>query len=154
MSGAVERGRRRGRWIARPVPFPHDLGAVARRLAAAASAGWFWLDGEADGGWSYLGIASEVRVAELRRELEFLTSLREENGSDGRGFFGGWILALGYEFGVGLLGLDPTPDDASPGFALRIDTVLAINEAEGGQSSEVLATPRSTRGCCDLGVRW
>jgi anthranilate/para-aminobenzoate synthase component I len=86
-----------------------------------------------DGTWSYLGVAEEVRVAERGREREFLTELRAvaDRDPEVRGFFGGWVVALGYELGVALLGLDPAPDDAAPALALRIDTVLAIHEAEG-----------------------
>ncbi|QIM18559.1 anthranilate synthase component I family protein [Leucobacter coleopterorum] len=119
--------------VVRQIPFTFNTSAMVQKLAVVcgASEGWCWLDGEADGGWSYLGAASEVRVAERGHEREFLSSLYTENEPKGNGFFGGWVLSLGYEFGVALLGLEPEPDEAAPGFALRIDTVLAVNEAEG-----------------------
>lgn len=141
----------RGEWAG-------DAPSAARALEASGQP-WCWLDGE--GGTpgeprvSYLGIASEVRVAERGREREFLGRLRAAGaaaaaaaaaaaGEAAAGaalrdpvhprfrFRGGWVLALGYEFGVGLLGLEPAPDTAPPGFALRLDAVLAIDHGAGG----------------------
>ncbi len=99
---------------------------------------------------SYLGVASEVRVAERGNERAFLAELRAglhagpgrgphagphggPGDAGGEGLHGGWAVALGYEFGVALLGLDPAPDPADPGFALRLDAVLAIDH-DGGRS--------------------
>ena len=108
----------------RDVPWPVDPVAVARRLAAAPA--WCWLDGssgENAAARSYLGVASEVRLAERGREREFLESLRSA-ADDARE---GWVVALGYELGVALLGLDPAPDDAEPAFALGLDIVLVLD---------------------------
>lgn len=118
---------------------PASLEAVARALGS--SGGWFWFDGEAaaagEARISTLGTASEVRYAERGREREFLAGLRRglggdagERGARGR-FSGGWVVALGYEFGVGLLGLDPAPDAAPPAFALRVDTLLVVDHDAG-----------------------
>ncbi|PRI12254.1 anthranilate synthase component I family protein [Leucobacter massiliensis] len=128
-----------------------DALAAARALAASGVA-WCWLDGagaparagaEGPSRVSYLGIASEVRTAERGREREFLADLRpaagEGHGAPGGpgtvhgpvGFDGGWVVALGYEFGVALLGLDPAADDASPALALRLGAVLAVDHERG-----------------------
>lgn len=116
---------------------------AARRLSASGHA-WCWLDGEAAGESeqrvSYLGIASEVRIAERGHEVEFLAGLRVSAGAGGpvpaetpteARFETGWVAALSYELGVALLGLDPHPDDVAPGFALRLDAVLAIDHDTG-----------------------
>ncbi|MBL3698113.1 anthranilate synthase component 1 [Leucobacter luti] len=133
--------------------------AVARRLAAAAPA-WCWLDGDAapagEPGTSYLGIAAAVRTAERGREREFLAEVSpaaagsdpaaeagsaaaaetpEELCPEG-GFWGGWVVALGYELGVALLGLTPAPDDAAPALALRLDVVLAVTGERGELRAE------------------
>lgn len=126
--------------------------ALARRLSRSGAA-WCWLDGEApapgEPATSYLGIAIETRTATRGREREFLTALdRTARGTrnasaagidwsagvagfadPGVGFASGWVVALGYEFGVALLGLDPAPDDAPPAIALRLDVVIAVTEA-------------------------
>ncbi len=146
----------------RTLPFLIDAAAAARVLAASGSP-WCWLDGEAavlDGeedARSYLGAASEIRVAERGREREFLDGLRRTadartgfsgsgvSGSrvSGSGFSGGWVVALGYEFGVGLMGLDPAPDEAAPAFALRLGIVLVVDhrtgsaELRGGSAEEL-----------------
>ncbi|QBE50089.1 anthranilate synthase component I family protein [Leucobacter triazinivorans] len=124
----------RGEWAG-------DAPSAARALEASGLP-WCWLDGEAGAPGeprvSYLGIASEVRVAERGREREFLAGLRAAGAAlrdpehPRIRFRGGWVLALGYEFGVGLLGLEPAPDTAPPGFALRLDAVLAIDHGAGG----------------------
>ncbi|QIK64654.1 anthranilate synthase component I family protein [Leucobacter viscericola] len=116
----------------RQIPFPRNVEALARSLAEACrdAPGWCWLDGEAESGWSYLGAATEVRLAEPGREREFLDSLRADHVSTESGFSGGWVVSLGYELGVALLGVEPASDEAAPGLALRLDVVLAINEAE------------------------
>lgn len=109
------------------------IDAVAVARAFAGEAAWFWLDG--GGSSSYLGVAERVLLAERGREREFLAELRRfcEPGAEGReqdpgaGFSGGWVVALGYEFGVSLLGLEPLPDDAPPAFALRAETVLRVD---------------------------
>lgn len=88
---------------------------------------------------SYLGVASEVRIAEAGAEREFLAGLRAApEGPDAPampGLRGGWAVALGYEFGVALLGLDPVRDAGSghpaPAFALRLAGVLAIDHDRG-----------------------
>ncbi len=49
----------------------------------------------------------------------------------GAGLHTGWIVALGYEFGVGLLGVEPAPDPVAPGFALRCDAVLVLDHSAG-----------------------
>lgn len=120
----------------REVRWPRDAAEVARSLARAGS--WFWLDGSAGEplgapGVSYLGEATQVRLAERGREREFLNELR---GGDralrhASGGVGGWVAAFGYEFGVALLGEDPADDDAPPAFALRADTVLVLDHANG-----------------------
>ncbi len=110
-----------------------DAPSAAHALAASGPA-WCWLDGEGaapgEPRVSYLGVASEVRLATRGGEREFLAELRGAlRGGDpaGDGFHSGWATALGYEFGVALLGLDPAPDSAAPGIALRLDAVLAID---------------------------
>ncbi|MBL3686885.1 anthranilate synthase component I family protein [Leucobacter zeae] len=120
---------------------PIDALAVARRLAASGRA-WFWFDGAVaapgEASMSYLGTSSEVRYALPGGEREFLDLLRrafrEECSSD-RGFAGGWALALGYEFGVGLLGVSAGDADRACGretaFALRTDLVLAVDHRSG-----------------------
>ena len=115
----------------REVPWPRDVAALARSLAESGA--WYWLDGgavEPDGsrGRSHLGAAREVRHAVRGREREFLSELRD--GID-TGAAAGWVIALGYEFGVALMGLDPLPDDAAPGFALRRGTELVLDHASG-----------------------
>ncbi|WP_246055738.1 anthranilate synthase component I family protein [Leucobacter komagatae] len=119
---------------------------AAAALSTAGSA-WFWLDGEAAAAGeprvSYLGIASEVREAARGDERAFLEGLRAHGGprsgtgagshSDAEpvGFGSGWVVALGYEFGVALLGVEPQPDSAAPAFALRAEAVLAIHHGTG-----------------------
>lgn len=115
----------------REVPYPEDLATIAHRLSNER--GWCWLDGgfDSSSSWSYLGVASEVRPAERGRESEFLESLQAERLTRrGGGFFGGWVAAFGYEFGVALLGIEPAVDTAAPAFALRIDVVLAVNHEQ------------------------
>lgn len=106
--------------VRREVPCPADAAGLARALAGQPA--WCWLD--AWDGRSILGAASEVRVAARGAEREFLAGLR---GSGQQA----WAVALGYEFGVGLLGLDPAPDDAPPALALRLDTALVLDHAAG-----------------------
>lgn len=113
----------------------------AARALSRTGAPWFWLDGEAaapgEQRVSYLGVASEVREAAAGQEHAFLDALRSGHprpAAPGRGFGSGWIVALGYEFGVALLGVDPEPDDAAPAFALRADAVLAVDHASGAAS--------------------
>ncbi|UOQ60774.1 anthranilate synthase component I family protein [Leucobacter rhizosphaerae] len=140
----MEEPQQRGPAV-REVPYPDDVAAIARRLESAPA--WCWLDGGFgdDADWSYLAIASEVRTAARGGEQRFLEDLRAaasvssapvepsafsaSSAADLTGFTGGWVAALGYEFGVALLGLDPAEDDAEPAFALRIETVLAIHHA-------------------------
>ena len=115
---------------------------IAHRFSQAA-AHWCWLDGEPESApgtardvtarnRSYLGIASEVITAIPGREAEFLALMRGTSGSRRAGAFtSGWVVALGYEFGVALLGLSPLRDTAPPAFALRLDVVLAIDHEAG-----------------------
>ena len=118
---------------------PCDAAVVARLLAASGRP-WCWFDGETaapgEPRVSYLGVASEVRIAEAGAEREFLAGLRAApEGPDAPampGLRGGWAVALGYEFGVALLGLDPVRDAGSaPAFALRLAGVLAIDHDRG-----------------------
>lgn len=127
--------------VVREVPFPRDVPALVRALARAAGSagGWCWLDGGTEG-WSYLGVAASVSIAVHGREHEFLDVLRagmHPAPSPTDGFFGGWVTALGYEFGVALLGVDAEPADpelqleleaTAPAFALRLDVVLALDQ--------------------------
>lgn len=100
-----------------------DAGELAR--AMAGSPAWCRLDfGEQ--GRSLCGRASEVLVAERGREREFLARLRSELGDSA-----GWAVALSYEFGAALLGLEPAADVEAPAFALRFDEVVEIAEAAG-----------------------
>lgn len=115
----------------------------AARVLEESGNAWFWLDGEAaapgERRVSYLGIASEVREAERGRERDFLASLRaqQQGAAAARpprvfsGLAAGWIAALGYEFGVALVGADAPVDDAAPAFALRADAVLVVNHDTG-----------------------
>lgn len=119
----------------RAVPYPQDPVALARALSAEPA--WFWLDGAAAGGSqvSYLGVASEVVEARPGAERRFLERLRVSSAGNAevgeeapsRGFSGGWVVALSYEFGVSLLGLEPAADDAASAFAMRTSTVLAVD---------------------------
>lgn len=127
--------------VRRRVAWPRDVAAVARSLAReAASAGadaatavsggaWYWLDGEApepDGsrGCSRLGVARETRVAARGAERAFLDGLR--GAADDA-----WVVALSYEFGVALMGLEPENDEVSPGFALRRGVELVLDHDSG-----------------------
>lgn len=145
---AVNNGGARG--ARRAVQIAGSAADVARRIAEAQGA-WCWLDGDTpahgEPDTSYLGIAAEVRSAERGREQEFLAGLVDAavdpgagagagGAAAGSGFTSGWVLALGYEFGVGLLGIDPAPDNAAPGFALRIEAVLAITGARAELRAE------------------
>lgn len=133
---AVNTGEARG--ARRAVRIVGGAAAVASRIAAAQPA-WCWLDGDAPApgelATSYLGIAAETREARRGSEREFLAGLAPEGGAVAAlsvpgerrsGLTSGWVFALGYEFGVALLGLDAAPDAAAPGFALRLDVVLAV----------------------------
>lgn len=115
------------RVVVRPVTWPRDIASVARSLARASgdAGAWFWLDGAAvepsgEAGLSYLGAASLVTQAVRGSEREFLGLLRDSSGR-------GTVFALGYEFGVAMLGEDPAADDASPAFALHPEVVLVLD---------------------------
>ncbi|MDI6024547.1 anthranilate synthase component I family protein [Leucobacter sp. UT-8R-CII-1-4] len=113
--------------VVRAIDWPRDTAAVARSLSRAR--GWYWLDGSApepDGnnGLSYLGAADTVLQASAGQESEFLDALGEQQRSGN-----GWVVALSYEFGVALLGLQPHQDDAAPAFALRSDVTLTLDHA-------------------------
>lgn len=112
------------------------------RRAAAEGASWCWLDGDSaapgEPRTSLLGVAAETRLAARGRELEFVRGLGDTTPPDTTppagsgeprraGFTSGWVVALGYELGVALLGETPAPDGAAPGLALRLDVVLAID---------------------------
>lgn len=128
---------------ARALPGIVDASEVALQLSESQS--WFWLDGsELDSydrrsTWSYLGVAQEVRYAVTHSESKFLDELRAEQGrADQRselaprgGFHAGWVVALSYEFGVGLLGEQPAEDEAAPAFALRAEVICAIDRETG-----------------------
>ncbi len=119
------------RGAVRTLPYPGDPEAVARALSAEAA--WFWLDGSAagDSRTSYLGAADRVVDARPGREQEFLALLEPSiDAGARRGFSGGWVVALSYEFGVALLDLEPAPDTAAPAFALRASTVLVIDHEQ------------------------
>lgn len=146
----------------------HDAAvAAARALAAdtrAESTGWFWLDGsaapEGESRVSYLGRASEVLTAEAGREHEFLDTLRSisrercvsrersapatDMPSEPR-FTSGWVVAFGYEFGVGLLCAPHTQDTVAPAFALRVDGVVAIHHGTSAGLSLPQPAPRPGR---------
>lgn len=115
----------------RAVEWPRDIAVLARSLARSDA--WFWLDGaapdpDAGPGRSYLGESSDTRIAEPGRERDFLHGLRATaHAADGAG----WVVALGYEFGVALVGEDPADDDAPPAMALRAETVLVLDHARG-----------------------
>lgn len=114
----------------REVNWPRDTAAVARSLARAEA--WFWLDGSAvepggSAGVSYLGETTTVLLASKGHEREFLQGLCREPDSAPGGT--GWVVALGYEFGVGLMGEDPAVDTVPPAFALRPSTVLVLNHS-------------------------
>lgn len=113
----------------------------AARVLAASAQPWFWLDGEGaapgERRVSYLGVASEVREAVRGEERKFLASLsptKLRKGEAGaQGLNAGWIVALGYEFGVGLLGAEPKGDEVAPAFALRCDAVLVVDHDTNAQ---------------------
>ncbi|MGO1538184.1 MAG: anthranilate synthase component I family protein [Leucobacter sp.] len=133
-------------WVVRELPDPVDAGAAARAISQLSTA-WCWFDGAApppgEPAVSYIGVASEVRTATRGSEPEFLEELRRarraghapqcnaRGGCSAGCFFGGWVMALSYEFGSALIGVDPAPDGAVPAFALRIDVVLAIDHMTG-----------------------
>lgn len=120
-----------------PLAWSGDVTMLARALAAVAgtssSGAWFWLDGGGEPGgegWSYLGVADEVIEAERGIGGEFLERIRAASGmSSEEGFAGGWVVALGYEFGVELLGLEGAGESPAPAFALRSDTVIAYDHS-------------------------
>lgn len=124
--------------VRREVTLAGGIEALARRIAASESAdAWCWLDGAApapgERAVSYLGIATEVIQSERGRERDFLTRITGDTApSRDEGFFGGWVVALGYEFGVALLGLRPALEEVAAGFAMRMDVVLAVP----GESSD------------------
>lgn len=123
-------GEYSSRVVVREVEWPRDVGAVARSLASSRA--WFWLDGQAidpEGApsLSYMGEALRVLQATRGQEQAFLRSLQSEREPAGSNL--GTVVALSYEFGVGLLGESPAPDDVEPAFALRPTTLLVLNHA-------------------------
>lgn len=149
-------------------------------MLAASGRPWVWFDGAAaapgEPRVSYLGVASELRIAETGLEREFLAGLRAAPGAAAvttavPGLQSGWAVALAYEFGVALLdpvaggdlgdggrggggrptGIGGAADGdcdegpaGAPGFALRLDGVLAIDHDRGaveprGDTSELAA---------------
>ena len=120
------------------------------RRAAAEGASWCWLDGDSaapgEPRTSLLGVAAETRLAARGREQEFVRGLGDTTPPDTTppagsgeprraGFTSGWVVALGYELGVALLGETPAPDGAAPGLALRLDAVLAIDTTAAGPAA-------------------
>lgn len=129
---------------------------IARRFAEAGSP-WFWFDGAGaapgEARVSTLGIAGEVRLAAPGGERAFLDAMRRATGNRAhaedrmpgphRGFDGGWVVALSYEFGVALLesamasdaepGTPASPAAAAdpPAVALRCDVVVAVDHDSG-----------------------
>ncbi|WP_336991485.1 anthranilate synthase component I family protein [Leucobacter sp. VD1] len=119
--------------------WPSDAAEIARVLAASGRP-WAWFDGAAaapgEPRVSYLGVAAGLRIAESGLEREFLAGLRAAPGGVmAPGLESGWAVALSYEFGLALLGLDPisgiAADPAPPALALRLDGVLAIDHERG-----------------------
>lgn len=125
-------------------------------MLAASGQPWFWLDGEAapagEARVSYLGIAAEVRQAVGGQEREFLAGLAataeasqtDRLGDGSAAFVAGWVVALGYEFGVSLMGATPIADTAAPAVAMRADALLVIDHDRGdalvrGRSADVAA---------------
>ena len=128
--------------VSRRVRIDGTAQEVAERISRVAEH-WCWLDGETGSPYrSYLAVASEVVNAVRGREQEFLDRLRGHaaHSVEGTpaGFHSGWVVALGYEFGVALLDLEPAPDDAPPALAMRIEVVLAIDHA--AHSAELRAS--------------
>lgn len=136
----------RGGIRAERLPFFCDP-EVAAGILAAAGAPWFWLDGagapEGEARVSYLGVAREVRTAERGEEREFLAELGGDRAGigapDTAGFYGGWVVALAYEFGVSLMGFDPAPDTEPSALAMRVDAVLALDHDT--ETAEVRGSP-------------
>lgn len=130
----------------------------ARELAGSSGA-WFFFDGsaapEGEARRSYLGAASEVVTAELGQEQEFLERLRSTSLAQGKsrsgvrsGFTSGWVVALSYEFGLGLLGIKTRSAGAKPqeaglptAFALRVNRVEHMYEAYPAEETS-FAVPR------------
>lgn len=125
----------------------------AARLAAwmdehQPDGAWFWIDGGAFGepARSYLGLASEVRYAFPGTEETFVDELhgaltpspRDSTPEDSTAdvFTGGWVVSLGYEFGLARMGVAaPTtiaPTATAPtAIALRAPAVIEVDEATG-----------------------
>jgi para-aminobenzoate synthetase component 1 len=147
------------RVVARVLPDRIDATLVAHRLGSEHA--WCWLDGGhgdtavEHSAWSYLGIATELKIATRGREREFFAGLRATQtpcpvapaSVPTTGFASGWVVALGYEFGVALLGFGQRLADHSEhiahtvgdddcaiaphALALRLDVVLAIHDESG-----------------------
>lgn len=125
---------------------------LARALSEAHEA-WFFLDGaaapEGEPRKSYAGAAQKVLVALPGQEREFLEQLRPtradpaghsaDSGSAGR-FRSGWVIALSYEFGLGLLGIAGKSSAGQPSaIAMRIDRVLETDETDEGDAADAAA---------------
>lgn len=123
---------------------PERIDAIADALDRSGRA-WFWLDGAAPAAGearvSYLGIADEVRVATPGDEAAFLAGLRRRAPASegvpdpGRARFrSGWVVMLGYEFGVGLMTgetVAPSLAREPSGYALRSSALLTIDHDAG-----------------------
>lgn len=147
--------------------WPSDAAEIARVLAASGRP-WAWFDGAAaapgEPRVSYLGVASEMRIAETGLEREFLAGLRAAPGVAAvPGLQSGWAVALSYEFGVALLDANVgslrcfgaesadrsetstrSAETTAPAFALRLDGVLEIDHDRGtsrlrGDAAELAA---------------
>lgn len=126
----------------------------AARLAAwidehEPEGAWFWVDGGAYGepSRSYLGFASDVRYAFPGTEEKFVDELRKEFTpspavSTSDVFTGGWVVSLGYEFGLARMGVGSAsadPDGAETplravtptAVALRAPAVIEVDETTG-----------------------
>ena len=137
--------------VTRAVSMRAEAAEIARRFADTG-APWFWFDGAGaalgEARVSTLGIASEVRVATTGGERAFLEQMQADTGGASTaaatahrrdGFHGGWAVALTYEFGAALLGLEThspgggaAPAAAVPAVALRCDVIVAVDHETGG----------------------
>lgn len=129
-----------------------DVNFLATQLSQLATDldldGWFWLDGGSFGEpkRSYLGVAAESVECEVGEEANFIATLEKqfedhsrgsaiEIGPDRHSFIGGWVLALGYEFGLSRMGLSQVtaqnPEKLASAFALRAPVVVEYDNTTG-----------------------
>lgn len=116
--------------ISRSIDWPRNPALLARFFSANES--WFWLDGEASEvglqtGRSFIGSGNRVVHATIGAEHDFFDTLRSALDSDKDTEIPTWIVALSYEFGSSLLGVEPHPDDVSAGFAIQVETVVVLD---------------------------